>query len=194
MHTLNARLLLAGLLLIPGLAHAHPGHENMTGLLSGLAHPVFGPDHLLAMLAVGLWGAQLGGQARWVLPVVFVSIMLAGGGLGMLGLQLPALEPGIMASVLVLGLLLLWSRQLPLLPSAALVGLFALFHGVAHGAEMPLEASAATYALGFALATAGLHLMGWLVGHGLQRQSWSVVTRMIGGLLAAAGLMLFAAA
>lgn len=193
MHGLSSRLmLLVGVLAIPGLAHAHPGHENMSGLVSGLGHPLFGLDHLLAMLAVGLWGAQLGGKARWLLPVLFVGVMLVGGSLAMLGLSVPAVEPGIIASVVVLGLFLLWARQVPLAVSAALVSVFALFHGVAHGAEMPLEASAMTYALGFAVATAGLHLLGLLAGAWLQQRSWPVVSRIMGAVIGVVGLSMAA--
>lgn len=193
MHGLSSRLmLLVGVLAIPGLAHAHPGHENMSGLVSGLGHPLFGLDHLLAMLAVGLWGAQLGGKARWLLPVLFVGVMLAGGSLAMLGLSVPAVEPGIIASVVVLGLFLLWARQVPLAVSAALVSVFALFHGVAHGAEMPLEASAMTYALGFAVATAGLHMLGLLAGAWLQQRSWPVVSRFMGAVIGVVGLSMAA--
>lgn len=193
MHGLSSRLmLLVGVLAIPGLAHAHPGHETMSGLVSGLGHPLFGLDHLLAMLAVGLWGAQLGGKARWLLPVLFVGVMLVGGSLAMLGLSVPAVEPGIIASVVVLGLFLLWARQVPLAVSAALVSVFALFHGVAHGAEMPLEASAMTYALGFAVATAGLHLLGLLAGAWLQQRSWPVVSRVMGAVIGAVGLSMAA--
>ncbi len=193
MHGLSSRLmLLVGVLAIPGLAHAHPGHENMSGLVSGLGHPLFGLDHLLVMLAVGLWGAQLGGKARWLLPVLFVGVMLVGGSLAMLGLSVPAVEPGIIASVVVLGLFLLWARQVPLAVSAALVSVFALFHGVAHGAEMPLEASAMTYALGFAVATAGLHLLGLLAGAWLQQRSWPVVSRIMGAVIGVVGLSMAA--
>ena len=158
MHGLSSRLmLLVGVLAIPGLAHAHPGHENMSGLVSGLGHPLFGLDHL-----------------------------------AMLGLSVPAVEPGIIASVVVLGLFLLWARQVPLAVSAALVSVFALFHGVAHGAEMPLEASAMTYALGFAVATAGLHMLGLLAGAWLQQRSWPVVSRVMGAVIGVVGLSMAA--
>ncbi|WP_394244307.1 HupE/UreJ family protein [Halopseudomonas laoshanensis] len=193
MQGFSSRLMvLVGVLAIPGLAHAHPGHENVSGLLSGLGHPLFGLDHLLAMVAVGLWGAQLGGKARWLLPALFVGVMLIGGGLAMAGLSVPAVEPGIVASVVVLGLFLLWARQVPLVVSAALVSIFALFHGVAHGAEMPLAASALTYALGFAVATAGLHLAGLLAGGWLQQRSLPVVSRIMGAAIGAIGLSMVA--
>ncbi len=175
-------------LLIPGLAHAHPGHMDMSGLASGLAHPLFGLDHLLAMLAVGLWGAQLGGSARWTLPLLFVVVMLAGGGLGMMGLGLPGVEQGIVASVVVLGLLLLAARRVPLAYSGILVGAFALFHGHAHGTEMPIHSSAALYALGFAAATAALHAAGLLMGSWLQQRDWPLVSRVAGAAIGLSGL------
>lgn len=193
MQGFSSRLgVLVGVLAAPGLAHAHPGHDNVSGLISGLGHPLFGLDHLLAMLAVGLWGAQLGGRARWLLPVLFVGVMLLGGTLAMLGLSVPAVEPGIVASVVVLGLFLLWARQVPLVISAVLVSVFALFHGVAHGAEMPLEASALTYALGFAVATAALHLIGLLGGRWLQQRSWPLVSRVMGAVIGVVGLSMAA--
>ena len=186
--TFTRMLVPAACLLLPGLAQAHPGHVEMSGLASGLAHPLFGLDHLLAMLAVGLWGAQLGGSARWALPVLFVAVMLAGGGLGMAGLGLPAVEHGIVASVVVLGLLLLAARRVPLAYSGVLVGAFALFHGHAHGTEMPVHSSAALYALGFAAATAALHVAGLLMGGWLQRRDWPLATRVAGAAIGLTGL------
>lgn len=181
-------LLPAACILVPGLAQAHPGHTEMSGLASGLAHPLFGLDHLLAMLAVGLWGAQLGGSARWTLPLLFVAAMLAGGGLGMMGLGLPGVEQGIVASVVVLGLLLLAARRVPLAYSGVLVGAFALFHGHAHGTEMPVHSSAALYALGFAAATAALHAAGLCLGSWLQRRDWPLVARVAGAVIGLTGL------
>ena len=112
---------------------------------------------MLAMVAVGLWAGLNGGRALWAWPVAFVGVMLAGGALGMAGVAVPMVEPGILASVIVLGLLVLTAARLPVALGAALVGVFALLHGHAHGAELPTEAAAATYAAGFALATALLH-------------------------------------
>lgn len=189
MKPLRTQLLVAAAALaLPGLALAHPGHEHASGLLSGLAHPLFGLDHLLAMLAVGLWGAQLGGRARWALPVMFVGVMLLAGGLGLAGLPLPGVEHGIVASVVVLGLALLWAGKLPLAPSAALVGAFAVFHGHAHGTEMPAEASALLYALGFAIATAALHIGGLLLGSWLQRRDALLVSRIAGAIIGLTGV------
>jgi len=144
----------------PALAQAHPGHGPAANFTHGFAHPMMGLDHVLAMLAVGLWAAQLGGRASWLVPAAFVSVMTAGAGLGMSGVHIPLVEQGIIASVLVLGLLIATAARLPLVASAGLVGVFALFHGVAHGTEMPASASGFAYAGGFALATAMLHIVG----------------------------------
>lgn len=186
--TFSRILLPVACLALPGLAQAHPGHMEMSGLASGFAHPLFGLDHLLAMLAVGLWGAQLGGSARWTLPLLFVAVMLAGGGLGIAGLGLPGVEQGIVASVVVLGLLLLAARRVPLAYSGILVGAFALFHGHAHGTEMPVHSSAALYALGFVAATAALHTAGLLMGGWLQRRNGPLVSRIVGAVIGLTGL------
>lgn len=188
MNLTHKTLLIAAGLALPGLALAHPGHEHASGLLSGLVHPLFGLDHLLAMLAVGLWGAQLGGRARWALPVLFVGVMLLGGCLGLAGLALPGVEHGIVASVVVLGLALLWARQIPLAYSSLLVAAFALFHGHAHGTEMPGEASAGLYALGFAVATAALHLAGLRIGLWLKGRDGMLVSRVVGAGIGLVGL------
>lgn len=193
MNLTRKTLLVAAGVALPGLALAHPGHEHASGLLSGLAHPLLGLDHLLAMLAVGLWGAQLGGRARWALPVLFLGIMAAGGGMGLAGLALPGGEQGIVASVVVLGLALLWARQIPLAYSGLLVAAFALFHGHAHGTEMPAESSAGLYALGFVLATAALHLSGLRFGLWLQRRDGMLVSRVVGAAIGLVGLSMAAA-
>ncbi|UAW96928.1 HupE/UreJ family protein [Halopseudomonas nanhaiensis] len=182
--TLMRSAVLAVLFGAPAVAYAHPGHGDIGGLFSGLIHPLAGLDHLLAMLAVGLWGAQLGGRARWVLPSLFVVFMLAGAGAGVAGIAVPGVEEVIVASVLALGLLLLWARRVALAPGAVIVSAFALMHGVAHGAEMPVDAGMAYYMLGFALSTALLHLAGIGVG------SWraSGIARLAGAGIALAGL------
>ena len=146
MNPMNARKLskftpLATLSLVfaPMLAHAHPGHDA-SGFSAGVAHPVHGLDHILAMVAVGLWAAQLGGRAKWLVPASFISVMAIGGALGMAGMPLPFAEQGIFASVLILGVLIAAAVRLPLAASMAIVGLFALCHGHAHGLEMPTTA------------------------------------------------------
>src|SRR5262249_25638018 len=133
------KLALAALVaLTPVLAQAHilPGEAH--GFTSGLNHPLHGLDHILAMVAVGLWAAQLGGRALWVLPASFVGFMTLGGALGMSGMHLPLVEAGIIASVVALGIFVAASARLPLLASVAVTGLFAMFHGHAHGTEIPM--------------------------------------------------------
>nr|WP_237901184.1 HupE/UreJ family protein [Pseudomonas savastanoi] len=158
------------LLLIPTLALAHPGHGD-NGLIAGISHPIGGLDHLLAMLAVGLWAAQQQGSARWALPCTFVGTMLIGGVLGFEGLNLPALESGIAASVLALGLAVALAVRPPLALAVAATALFALFHGVAHGLELPDMSSPWAYAAGFVAATAACmrQVMPWFA-YCLRRQ------------------------
>ena len=185
--TRTAALLAA--LFLPTLAGAHPGH-GAGGVVNGLAHPLQGLDHLLAMLAVGLWAAQLGGRARWAVPAAFVGAMAVGGALGMAGAGLPLAEQGIAASVLILGLLIAAAVRLPLVAGAALVGIFALCHGYAHGAEMPETAAGAVYALGFAGATALLHGCGFGLGVLLQRGAKAEWLRAGGVAISAVGVLL----
>ena len=148
---------------IPSLAHAHAVSGEASGLLHGLAHPIGGLDHVCAMIGVGLWAAQMGsanGRAVWLAPLTFVTVMALGGVLGMAAIPLAYTEQGIVMSLLVLGVLIAAAVRLPLLASSAIVGVFALCHGYAHGAEMPQDASGLAYAAGFMLATAMLHASG----------------------------------
>jgi urease accessory protein len=179
------------LLLSPAVAFAHPGHGD-NGLLAGVAHPLTGMDHLLAMVAVGLWAAQQKGAARWALPVTFVATMLLGGVLGFEGLQLPAMESGIAASVLALGLAVALAVRPPLSLAVAATALFALFHGVAHGLELPEMSSPWAYAAGFVVATATLHAAGYALVRVLP-QAAAPVVRVLGALSAVAGAWLLAA-
>jgi urease accessory protein len=172
-------------------ALAHPGHELVWDFRSGFAHPVFGADHLLAMLAVGLWAAQLGGRARWLVPAAFLTVMALGAALGRSGVMIPGLEQIIAASVLALGLLTAGQVRLPVAAGMALAGLFAVFHGFAHGAEMPATAGAFGYGTGFVLATAVIHAAGVGLGQLLQRGS-EKITKTAGWAIAACGLVLFA--
>jgi len=150
---------LTALCLYASSAYAHPGHMA-AGFAGGLAHPFLGLDHLLAMIAIGLWAAQQGGRALWAVPAAFVSAMVLGGGLAWAGLALPQIETGIAASVLVLGLLIATRRQWAVTAGMAVAAGFALFHGYAHGLEMPQATSPVLYALGFVLAAACLHGVG----------------------------------
>jgi urease accessory protein len=166
-----------------GAAFAHPGHESAS-FFTGFAHPLGGLDHLLAMLAVGLYAAHQPGTTRWMLPAGFVLAMLAGAGLGALGVALPAVEAGIAASVLVLGLLIALAARLPLAASLPLVAAFALFHGHAHHAEMG-GASLVTYAAGFALATALLHGAGYAIARWMPQTRVGNAIRRVAGLVVA---------
>ena len=181
----------SALLLSPALALAHPGHDH-AGVMSGIAHPVFGLDHLLAMLAVGLWAAQQTGTARWALPLTFVATMLVGGLLGFAGIELPLLETGIAGSVLALGLLVALAVRPPVAVAAALTALFALSHGVAHGLELPALSSPWGYAAGFIAATAALHGIGYVVARNLPQVATPLV-RIAGAASALAGAWLLAA-
>ena len=174
--------------LASGPAAAHTFGAEGAGFAAGLSHPLFGADHLLAMVAVGLWAAQLGGRAIWQVPAAFVVALAAGALLAFAGVGLPVVEPGIMASVLVLGLLVAGAVRLPAAASMALVGLFALCHGHAHGAEMPAAANPPLYGLGFLLATAVLHALGLALGFVAARQAAPAAARYAGAAIAAAGL------
>ena len=152
---------LAALCLFAGAASAHTGnHTPVTGFAGGLAHPMTGLDHLFAMVAIGLWAAQQGGRALWAVPAAFLAAMGLGGLLVWTGGALPQVEAGIALSVLVLGLLIATRRQWAVPAGMALAAGFAVFHGYAHGLAMPLAASPALYAMGFVLATLGLHGLG----------------------------------
>jgi urease accessory protein len=184
-------LLLAGAsALIPTFAQAHPMHGETGGFASGFIHPIHGWDHILAMVAVGLWAAQLGGRALWLVPAAFVSLMTVGGAMGMAGAPLPGVEAGILASVLALGLLIAAGARLPLGASLALVGFFAIFHGHAHGTELPAAASGFSYGVGFVLATVGLHACGMALGLLAQKRFPVPAIRFAGGAIALAGLCL----
>ncbi|WP_277372954.1 HupE/UreJ family protein [Pseudomonas sp. AA-38] len=189
---MNLRKTLSAIALFctPALAFAHPGHGE-SGLLSGLAHPVFGLDHLLAMLAVGLWAAQQNGAARWALPLTFVGTMLIGGLLGFSGVEIPLMETGIAGSVLAFGLLVAVAARLPMILSIALTALFALTHGVAHGLELPDLASPLGYAAGFVIATAALHAFGYALVRFLP-QAAAPLVRIAGAASALTGVWLLA--
>jgi urease accessory protein len=175
--------------LVPGLALAHEGASLPYGsFLGGLLHPVLGPDHFLAMVSVGILSAQMGGRAIWTVPATFVAVMALGGLAGWLGLPLTSIEAGIAFSVLALGAAIAAERRIPVVVAMVFVGTFAVFHGYAHGAEMPEVATPVSYALGFISGTAGLHLAGVVIGDIAQHYAaGKVMLRAAGGVIAAVG-------
>ena len=183
--------LLAYVTILP-VAEAHTFGSQGAGLMAGLTHPFVGLDHLLAMIAVGIWAGQLGGRAVWLIPLTFVSVMAAAATLASFGLLLPFMEPAIACSVLVLGLLIAGSVRLPTSVGVLLVSLFAVFHGYAHGLELPQAASPILYGAGFVLATALLHGIG--IGFARNSRQHKMLQRIAGySLIAASGLLLAAA-
>jgi urease accessory protein len=179
----------AFLLVVPTCspAFAHTG-SGSGGFVGGFLHPVFGPDHLVAMVAVGLWGAFLGPPAIWLLPIVFPLVMAGGGVLGILGVPLPGVEIGIAISAIVLGLMVALAARPPLWVAAVLVGAFAIFHGHAHGAELPPGTDAVAFSVGFVVATGLLHLTGIAFGLLARWPAGRLTVRAAGGAIALAGL------
>ena len=168
-------LSLAALLISTSFASAHAVLGQTSGFVHGFSHPLSGADHILAMVAVGMFAAGLGGRAIWAVPLTFMAVMAVGGGLGASGMPLPYVELGIALSVVVLGVAGATGSSLPLAAAMSLGGVFAIFHGHAHGTEMPADAAGASYAAGFVLATAALHLIG--IGLGV---SASAISRQSG--------------
>jgi len=166
----------------------HDGEGIAGGFLSGVLHPLTGPDHLVAMVAVGLWGAFLGAPAIWVLPVVFPLVMAAGAILGLAEIAIPAVETGIAVSAIALGLMVAFAAKPPLPFAAALVGIFAIFHGHAHGTELPASADALSYSLGFVLSTGALHLAGVGLGFAVEKPGGRKFVRACGVVIAAVGV------
>lgn len=182
----------AGLVLVAKVAEAHTFGASGAGLTDGLAHPLSGLDHILAMIAVGLWAAQLGGRAVWRVPATFVAVMALGALAGMSGLMVPLVELGVVGSLVVLGSLVASSARMPLGFGAALVGLFAFFHGHAHGTELPQAASALLYGLGFVLSTTLLHAAGVSLGSAGRQGLPARLVRVGGATIATVGLYLMA--
>jgi urease accessory protein len=174
----------------PALAWAHVEQGRAAGLLAGLRHPVSGLDHVLAMVSVGLWGAQLGAPALWLLPVTFPVVMAFGGMLGLMGLALPGVEVGIAFSGILLGLAVLTEWRPPLWAAAVVVGFFAVFHGHAHGTELPAGASGLLYSIGFVVATGTLHAIGIAIGV-IHRWHWGRRALRAAGVVVALGGALF---
>jgi urease accessory protein len=177
--------------LAPTAALAHTGVGDTSGFMHGFMHPLGGLDHQLAMILVGIFAYQLGGRAMWLVPLTFIAVMAFGGFLGIAGIPVPFIELGIAASVIVLGAIVAFGVKVPVAVAMGIVGLFAIFHGHAHGSEMPMDASGLDYGLGFMLATAALHAagigIGFLIGTTTRRLGNNVY-RVAGGLASVAGV------
>lgn len=182
MKALSAIMLLVIVAADPAFAHTGEGMSG--GFVSGLMHPIFGWDHVVAMVAVGLWGAVLGAPAIWILPITFPLVMALGAALGIAGIPVPAIEIGIALSGVVLGLLVAFLVRAPIAVAAVVVALFAIFHGYAHGTELPEAANPFAYAVGFVVATGALHLSGILFGT-LMRFPWGTWAIRAGGAIIA---------
>jgi urease accessory protein len=169
----------------PALAHSENGVA--IDFWGGFTHPIFGLDHVIAMVAVGLWGAFLGMPAIWLLPVVFPLVMAVGGALGVAGVPLPGVETGIALSAIALGMMVALAARPPLWVAALLVGAFAIFHGHAHGAELPIGADAVAFSMGFVMATGMLHLAGIAFGGLSHWPAGRIAVRAAGGVIALIG-------
>jgi urease accessory protein len=183
--SLQLLALASGLMTAPAFAHSQQGVA--IDFWGGFTHPIFGLDHVIAMVAVGLWGAFLGAPAIWLLPVVFPLVMAFGGALGVIGMPLPGVETGIALSAVMLGAMVALAATPPLWIAAVLVGAFAIFHGHAHGAELPIGADAVAYSMGFVIATGTLHLAGIAFGTLCHWPAGRVAVRAAGGVIALIG-------
>jgi urease accessory protein len=186
----------ATLALLPSAAMAHTGVGDVGGFAHGFWHPITGLDHVLAMVLIGVLAWQLGGRALWLVPATFVLVMAVGGALGIAGMSLPLVELGIALSVVVLGAAVALGIRAPVAVAMGVAGLFAIFHGHAHGAEMPGDASGLAYGVGFMIATALLHLCGLGLGYlvAAAGDRYAVVVRSAGGLAAIAGIAILTGA
>jgi urease accessory protein len=175
-------------------AFAHGGGDVASGFAGGFAHPLFGPDHVAAMVAVGLWGAVLGPPALWLLPVAFPLVMALGGVLGIAGVPIPGVEIGIAVSAIILGVMVALSVRVPLAVALALVAAFAVFHGHAHGAELPAGSDAIAFSAGFVVATGLLHLCGIGIAVTTRWRAGRIAVRLAGVAIAIAGIVFLQAA
>jgi urease accessory protein len=189
---LRLAIVTAATLLVPATAMAHPAlYQHTHGFLEGVQHPLTGLDHLLAMIAVGLWASQKGGRAMWLWPASFVGAMVVGGALGMSGLALPGIEPAIATSLLVLGLMIAVAGTMPVWMGIAVIALFGLFHGNAHGLEAPVNAGGLLYAAGFVAATAALHALGLTIGLAARQGFAQGLVRVGAAAIAVTGCVFF---
>jgi urease accessory protein len=177
----------AAVAVLPSIARAHAQEGIAGGFLTGFRHPISGSDHVLAMISVGVWGAQLGAPAMWLLPVAFPMVMALGGTMGLLGIPLPGTELGIALSAIVLGVMVLAEARPPLWVAAAVVSIFAVFHGHAHGTELPPGENGLLYSAGFVVATGCLHGAGIAIGLVHRWASGRLALRAAGAIVALAG-------
>lgn len=187
-------LMIAALSSLTSTAFAHSGHDVSMPFVSGFLHPMMGFDHLIAMFAVGLWGARIGGKAIFAAPFAFVATMIIGFSLAIAGMSIPYVEQGIIASVIFLGLVLAFSARLSLVFSSGLVAIFAFFHGAAHGMELPADAHATGFAMGFAVASIAFHLLGVFFNKTIAPLNQKLISRLTGSLIALSGVFLAIAA
>jgi len=185
-------LLVVAALLLPAPAFSHVGVGSTASFAAGVAHPLSGLDHITVMVAVGLWAALKGGRSLWLWPATFVGVMLVGGALGMAHVPVPFVEPGILATVVALGLLVALAVDLPLWAGAAIIGVFAVFHGHAHGSEVAENVGGAEYMAGFALATASLHALGIAFALLMKRVHARALIRVAGAACVLVGAGLYA--
>ena len=185
---MNRKLVFALLMLVPARAFAHVTGDVAGGLASGFLHPISGLDHVVAMVAVGLWGTQLGKPAIWILPVTFPIVMAFGGVLGVRGVPMPPVEIGIALSAVVLGAVVALALRPPLWAAASVVGVFAIFHGYAHGTELPQSATPLAYGAGFVLTTGLLHVSGIAIGLVNKWPVGAKLVRVNGMVVAAVGV------
>ena len=188
MRPFHTSVVAAVLMMSAGVASAHVGAGLTGGFTSGFMHPVLGLDHVAAMVAVGLWGAFLGSPAIWILPVVFPLVMAFGGALGIIGIPVPAVETGIAASAIILGAMVTFAVRPPIWVAAVIVGAFAIFHGHAHGTELPGSANPLAFSLGFVIATGLLHLSGIAFGLLVRWPIGKIAVQAGGGIVAMAGI------
>ena len=180
--------LTCAVLSISSVAYGHQGGGITGGFISGFVHPILGWDHVAAMVAVGLWGAFLGNPAIWILPVVFTLVMAFGGALGVMGIPIPSIETGIAVSAIVLGAMVAFAIRPPLWVAAILVGVFAIFHGHAHGTELPSAANPLAYSAGFVISTGLLHLSGIAIGLLVRWPAGKIAVRTCGVIISLAGV------
>lgn len=177
------------MLAVASPAVAHDGTGLVGGFVAGVTHPLSGPDHMLAMISVGLWGAFLGRPLIYTLPMIFPTVMALGAGIGMIGVPFPPVEIGIALSVLTLGVLILFAVRAPVPVACAIVAIFGLFHGYAHGVELPSAADPIGYSTGFVLCTGLLHLAGIAIGMIKSSSIGTLALRGAGGVVAVVGVM-----